>query len=392
MLRRLPIFFLIDVSGRMKEHLGVLNKGLRLIVDELSGDPYSLETACISAIVFAEKATVLTKLTEVYALSPFDIPYSGGEADYSAGFEALMRGIRSDVVKSTAAQKGDWRPLVFLFTAGGSVSRKSIIDRWQKDYARNVSVIVFSLSDQADYHQLGQFSDQIYEMKDLDGSTVRSFFKWISASIQAGSAAVTDSGDCFSKHEMSDAEIDNVKKIDPKDYKPGGSQKPAPRPVPRPEPAPAPRPAPKPAPGPAPKPAPGPSPRPAPKPAPGPAPRPAPNPAPGPSPRPGPNPVPQADPWSDPAKGFKTIIQGGVYVAGIDFPPGYVRLQIQNRKHRRYYEDDFSIYYAVFSKADHIIENGFFSDSVTFNMEQGQSLEVGDGGIIELSQIIVDWD
>ena len=384
MLRRLPIFFLIDVSGRMKEHLGVLDKGLRLIVDELSGDPYSLETACISAIVFAERAAVLSKLTEVYALSPFDIPYSGGEADYSAGFEALIREIRSDVVKSTAAQKGDWRPLVFLFTAGGKISRKSIIDRWQRDYARNVSVIVFSLSDQADYHYLGQLSDQIYEMKDLNGSAVRSFFKWISASIQAGSAAVTDSGDCFSKHEMPDAEIDNVKKIDPEDYKPNGSQKPAPRPAPRPESVPAPRPAPRPESVPAP--------RPAPRPESVPAPRPAPRPAPGPVPRPYPNPMPQADPWRDPVKGFKTIIQGGVYVAGIDFPPGYIRLEIQNRKHLRYYRDDFSIYYAIFSKADHIIENGFFSDSVTFNMEQGQSLEVGEGGIIELSQILVDWD
>lgn len=34
----------------------------------------------------------------------------------------------------------------------------------------------------------------------------------------------------------------------------------------------------------------------------------------------------------------------------------------------------------------------FFSDSVTFYMEQGQSLEVGEGAIIELSQILVDWD
>ncbi|WP_406041514.1 vWA domain-containing protein [Succinimonas sp.] len=353
MLRRLPIFFLIDVSGRMKEHLGVLDKGLRLIVDELSGDPYSLETACISAIVFAERAAVLSKLTEVYALSPFDIPYSGGEADYSAGFEALIREIRSDVVKSTAAQKGDWRPLVFLFTAGGKISRKSIIDRWQRDYARNVSVIVFSLSDQADYHYLGQLSDQIYEMKDLNGSAVRSFFKWISASIQAGSAAVTDSGDCFSKHEMPDAEIDNVRKIDPEQYR----QNSRPAPAPRPEPAPAPRP------------------------------------DPGSDPAPVPRPAPQADPWKDPARGFKTIIKGGMYVAGIDFPPGYVKLSIQKNRQRRYYGDDGGIYYAVRNdKSVHVIKNGFFSDNITLNLEVGQSLEIGDGGIIELSQILVDWD
>lgn len=363
MLRRLPIFFLIDVSGRMKEHLGVLDKGLRLIVDELSGDPYSLETACISAIVFAERATLLSKLTEVYALSPFDIPYSGGEADYSAGFEALIREIRSDVVKSTAAQKGDWRPLVFLFTAGGKASRKSIIDRWQRDYARNVSVIVFSLSDQADYHQLGQFSDQIYEMKDLNGGKVRSFFKWISASIQAGSTAVTDSGDFFSKHEMPDTEIDNVRKIDPGQYR----QDSHPAPAPRPEPAPAPRPDPRPDPAP--------------------VPRPAPNPA------PSSNPAPQADPWKDPARGFKTIIKGGMYVAGIDFPPGYVKLSIQKNRQRRYYGDDRGIYYAVRNdKSVHVIKNGFFSDNITLNLEVGQSLEIGDGGIIELSQILVDWD
>ena len=50
-MRRLPIYFLLDVSESMLgENLYRLEEGLRRIIDELRTDPHALETAWVSVI------------------------------------------------------------------------------------------------------------------------------------------------------------------------------------------------------------------------------------------------------------------------------------------------------------------------------------------------------
>ena len=60
-MRRLPIYFLVDVSESMVgEPIEQVQNGMRTIIQELRVDPYALETAFVSVIAFAGKATSLS--------------------------------------------------------------------------------------------------------------------------------------------------------------------------------------------------------------------------------------------------------------------------------------------------------------------------------------------
>ena len=55
-MRRLPVYFLVDVSESMVgEPIQQVENGMRQIVQELRTDPYALETAFISVIAFAKQ-------------------------------------------------------------------------------------------------------------------------------------------------------------------------------------------------------------------------------------------------------------------------------------------------------------------------------------------------
>lgn len=78
-MRRLPIYFLVDVSESMVgEPIQQVQDGMRMIVQELRTDPYALETAYISVIAFAGKAKSVTPLTELYKFYPPTFPIGGG--------------------------------------------------------------------------------------------------------------------------------------------------------------------------------------------------------------------------------------------------------------------------------------------------------------------------
>ncbi len=222
-MRRLPIFFVVDVSESMVADLPKVDKGLQMIVKELSSDPYALETVFISTIVFAGKSKVLNPLTEVYTLSIPSLPLGGG-TDYGEAFTCLMREIDRNVVKTTASQKGDWKPLVFFFTDGNptSSSYKRVFDKWRNEYSRKASVIAVSLAARLDYSILGQITEQIYLLDDMDDETVRGFFKWVSASIQTNSVAVGDNKTVAEDRIMKEDAGEKVHKINlKKEKRPG---------------------------------------------------------------------------------------------------------------------------------------------------------------------------
>ena len=80
-MRRLPIFLLVDVSESMVgETLYKLEEGIGAVVSTLRKDPYALETAHLSVIVFAGKARTIIPLTELFAFHPPELPVGGGTA------------------------------------------------------------------------------------------------------------------------------------------------------------------------------------------------------------------------------------------------------------------------------------------------------------------------
>ena len=117
-MRRLPFYFLIDVSESMiGEPIEQVQEGIATIIKELKSDPFALETVWISIIGFAGKSKIITPLQDIISFYPPKIPIGGGTS-LSSGLNELMNAISRDVVKTTFERKGDWKPLIFLFTDG----------------------------------------------------------------------------------------------------------------------------------------------------------------------------------------------------------------------------------------------------------------------------------
>lgn len=195
-MRRLPIYFLIDVSESMVgEPIEQVENGMRQIVQELRTDPYALETAFISVIAFAGKAKSLSPLTELYKFYPPIFPIGGGTS-LGVALDFLMDDIDKNVVKTTEERKGDWKPIIFLFTDGTPTDDpSSAFTRWNNKYRHKANLIAISIGNNVNTQLLGEISDNVLRLNDTDELSFKAFFKWVTASIQATSVSTTDMGD-----------------------------------------------------------------------------------------------------------------------------------------------------------------------------------------------------
>lgn len=213
-MRRLPIYFLIDVSESMVgEPQRQVERGMRDIIQELRTDPYALETAWVSVIAFAGKAKTLTPLSEICSFYPPVMPVGGGTS-LGAALDHLMASIDREVTPTTRDAKGDWKPLVFIFTDGTPTDNPdSAISRWQKRYASRANVVAIAIGDNVDTALLGRITKEIVRFNDRGEASYREFFKWVTASIRTSSMSVAD----FSDENLKLPKVDgiNLEKINP---------------------------------------------------------------------------------------------------------------------------------------------------------------------------------
>ncbi len=214
-MRRLPIYFLVDVSESMVGMpMEQVQEGMRTIIQTLRVDPYALETVFVSIIAFAGKAKMLAPLTELYKFYPPKFPIGGGTS-LGAGLEALMNDIDASVQKTTIEQKGDWKPIIFLFTDGNPTDNcQEAFRRWNDRYRRHCNLIAVSLGDNVNVHILAQITDDILLLKDTDAESFAKFFKWVTASIITSSVSVSEQS-CDTIKLAPTAGI-NLEKVDPR--------------------------------------------------------------------------------------------------------------------------------------------------------------------------------
>ena len=195
-MRRLPIYFLVDVSESMGgAPIQQVQDGMRMIIQELRTDPYALETAFISVIAFAGKAKCISPLTELYKFYPPVFPIGGGTS-LGAALNFLMDDMDKTLVKTTTEQKGDWKPIIFLFTDGTPTDNpSSAFARWNNSYRKKANIVAISIGDNVNTQLLGQISDNVLRLNKTDDISFKAFFKWVTASIKATSVSVTDAGD-----------------------------------------------------------------------------------------------------------------------------------------------------------------------------------------------------
>ncbi|MDR1523813.1 MAG: VWA domain-containing protein [Tannerella sp.] len=192
-MRRLPVYLLLDTSGSMTgEPIEAVKNGVQVLVSTLRQDPYALETAYLSVITFDSSARQVVPLTE---LSMFQMPdiQATGTTSLGEALTLLSGKIDSEITKTTAEVKGDWKPLVFLMTDGGPT------DSWQKGLAefkkRKTGIVVACAAGQgADTNVLKQITEIVVQLDTADSATIKAFFKWVSASVSTGSQKVDAAG------------------------------------------------------------------------------------------------------------------------------------------------------------------------------------------------------
>ncbi len=211
-MRRLPVYFLIDISESMiGEPIQQVEEGVATIIKALKTDPYAIETVWISIIVFAGLPRTIIPLQEVITFYPPKIPIGGGTS-LSKGLGHLMYELKNNIVKTTYDQKGDWKPIVFLFTDGVPTDdTKQAIMEWKQNWQRSANMIAVSFGSETDMNVLSELTENILLFKNTDASSYKQFFKWVTDSIKTSSVSVEKNASGF---ELASLDGDIISKID----------------------------------------------------------------------------------------------------------------------------------------------------------------------------------
>ncbi|WMP18042.1 VWA domain-containing protein [Thiothrix lacustris] len=175
-MRRLPIYFVLDVSESMVgENLQKLEEGVSSIIRSLRQDPHALETIYISIIAFAGKSRTIVPLIELASFYPPKLPIGGGTSLGGALFH-LMSEIDKSVVKTTAEVKGDWKPIIYLLTDGKPTDPvSSAVTKWKNEYSKKATLIAIAIGNFADASVLKQLTEHAFMLENTNNKNFTNF-------------------------------------------------------------------------------------------------------------------------------------------------------------------------------------------------------------------------
>lgn len=200
-MRRLPVYLLLDTSGSMAgEPIEAVKNGVQVLISTLRQDPYALETAYLSVITFDSVARQIVPLSELSAFQMPDIKATGTTA-FGAALTLLAEKLDTEVQKTTPDTKGDWKPLVFLMTDGRPTDdfQKGLLELKTR---KTGMIVACAAGDGADTAILQQLTEVVVRLDTADSTTIKAFFKWVSASISTGSQKVETNKEVHGLNEL----------------------------------------------------------------------------------------------------------------------------------------------------------------------------------------------
>ena len=157
-------------------------------MSELKGDPQALETAFLSIITFDSSARQISPLTELMVFKEPQIS-AGGATALGGALKILAECVKNEVRTSTATQKGDWKPLVFLMTDGAPTDNLDEgIDAIKQVSVGNI--IACGAGANANANTLKKITNNVLMMNNLTAGDMAQFFAWVSSSIKASSKSI----------------------------------------------------------------------------------------------------------------------------------------------------------------------------------------------------------
>jgi len=188
-MRRLPVYFLLDTSGSMRgEPIQALNNALSGMVNTLRSDAQALDTLWISIVTYDREVKEIVPLTELvgFQLPEITCPQSGPTMT-GAGLEYIIQQVKKDVIKGSSTQKGDWKPLLFVFTDGKPSDMPLYREKITEIKNLNFGAVVgCAAGPKADDIILKELTDNVVHLDSADSSTLKQFFKWVSETIEQG--------------------------------------------------------------------------------------------------------------------------------------------------------------------------------------------------------------
>ncbi len=173
------------------EPLQAVEAGMQAMIRQLRTDPQALETAWISVITFSDGAKVLLPLTELYNFQMPVLTLGSGTA-LSAALVLLEQRVSSEVVLTTHARRGDYKPIIFFLTDGDPTDKwEAAASRFKREFdAKRATVVAVICGEDASPGKMRQITNQVVLARNLDEGTLKSVFNWVSASIASASQSI----------------------------------------------------------------------------------------------------------------------------------------------------------------------------------------------------------
>jgi len=171
------------------EPIAALNNGFNGLISMLRSDPQAMDSLHINVVTFDREVNNLIPLVDLASFHPVEIKCpDSGPTHTGQALEMIYDLVNKDLIKGSSERKGDWKPLLFIFTDGKPSDLQKYREMMPKIKSLDFGVIVgCAAGPKAEVSFLQELTSNVVKLDTTDASTLTTFFQWVSSSIEMGS-------------------------------------------------------------------------------------------------------------------------------------------------------------------------------------------------------------